>query len=154
MAVILDTSAVLGWLERKTPATISALRGIGTTPLIHVVTLGELHEGVARSMAAGAADTDLRQQTIEFVVTRLRRVDDPSEADAECFGWISACTSRKLSHNDKWIVAASIVGGHRLLTEDRRLHAQVMRNDSLAEVVATRGWSGPDVVLVGSDSPQ
>ena len=132
---MLDTSAVLGWLERKTPGVSDAVRTAGATPLIHIATLAELHERVARAEAVGAASTEQRRQTVEFVLHRLGRTPAPSEIDAECFGCLSACTSRKLSHNDKWIVAASIIGGHRLLTEDARLHAQVLGNAELERKV-------------------
>lgn len=145
---MLDTSAVLGWLERKTPGTSEAVRSAGATPLIHVATLAELQEGVARAEAIGAASTEVRRQTVQFVLHRLRRTPAPSEIDAECFGRLSACTSRKLSHNDKWIVAASIIGGHRLLTEDARIHAQVMGNADLERMVVDRGWSSPQIVPV------
>ncbi|MBK9560294.1 MAG: hypothetical protein WAS75_04160 [Candidatus Microthrix subdominans] len=146
---MLDTSAVLGWLERKTPGVSDAVRTAGATPLIHIATLAELHERVARAEAVGAASTEQRRQTVEFVLHRLGRTPAPSEIDAECFGCLSACTSRKLSHNDKWIVAASIIGGHRLLTEDARLHAQVMGNAELERTVVGRGWSSPQIVLTG-----
>lgn len=149
MALMLDTLAVLGWLERKTPGVSDAVRSAGATPLIHIATLAELHEGVARAEAVGAASTEQRRQTLEFVLQRLGRTPAPSEIDADCFGRLSACTSRRLSHNDKWIVAASIIGGHRLLTEDARLHAQVMGNAELDRTVVSRGWSSPQVVLVG-----
>jgi len=38
---MLDTSAVLGWLERKTPGVSDAVRSTGATPLIHIATLAE-----------------------------------------------------------------------------------------------------------------
>jgi hypothetical protein len=74
----------------------------------------------------------------------------PSEIDAECFGRISATTSRNLSHNDKWIIAASIMGGHCLLIEDTRIHMQVMRNAEFAQAVVNSGSSNPQIVLVAS----
>jgi hypothetical protein len=39
---------------------------------------------------------------------------------------------------------------HRHLTEDARLHAQVMDNAMLGEAVVAHGWSSPQIVLVGS----
>lgn len=149
MGVIIDTSVVLGWLERKTPATVVVVSELSTPPMVHLVSLGELHEGVVRSLLGGAIDRTLRRLTCDFASTHLKRPDPGSEMNVECFGWVSATTSRKLSHNDKWIVAASIVGGHRLLTEDQRIHEQVMGNSSLESIVSDNGWSTPKVTLVG-----
>ena len=118
--------------------------------MIHVATLAELHDGVARAEATGADSIELRRQTLDFALARLRRTPAPSEVDAECIGRISATTNRQLSRNDKWIIAASIIGGHGLLTEDTGIHTQVMGNTGLAQAAIQRGWSAGQIVLVRS----
>ncbi|MGB3733644.1 MAG: hypothetical protein WA964_01710 [Ilumatobacter sp.] len=51
-------------------------------------------------------------------------------------------SSRKLSHNDQWILAAAFVHAHDLVTEDERLH-DAATDTSLQVVVMSELGHGP-----------
>lgn len=128
MAVILDTSAVIGWVELKDAALIAAIRahsGDGT-PRVHAVTIGELERGVAQ--AADEITQDRRRVTLRFAREQLSPISvEPAGDQPEAFGRISAAVSRQLSHNDTWIAAAAITEGRRLLTQDADLAERATR---------------------------
>ena len=44
MALILDTSAVIGWVERRNQNVVQALAATERLPVISIVTLGELFQ--------------------------------------------------------------------------------------------------------------
>lgn len=71
MTVLLDTSAIIGWLER-TDSSVPALLAGSDTALYHPVTLGELHAGVER--ARGRSERDMRRTTVQFTLQRLEAV--------------------------------------------------------------------------------
>lgn len=113
---MLDTSAVIGWVERGDQTVIDALAGESQVPFIHVVTLGELEEGVIR--APRGSILRIRAATQGFA-TNLARIDlSGNIRQPVIFGVISARIGRTLSHNDKWILAAAIEHRHTLVTQD------------------------------------
>lgn len=144
MGVILDTSAVIGWLERGNQRVADAIGELGDVPLLHVVTLGELHEGVARARDLPEDDQRSRAATLRFALDELDLAPLPDEREAEIFGLVSAATSRRLSHNDKWIVSRAVVGGHHLITEDDGL-ADAAESEGLAATLDAVGLHRPDV---------
>lgn len=144
MGVILDTSAVIGWLERGNQTVADVLAEHGEVPFVHVVTIGELHEGVVR--AASMPDDVLRSReaTLRFVLEELAPAPAPDEREARVFGVVSATTNRQLSHNDKWIVSRAALDGLHLVTEDNGL-ADAVESASLAAAVRDVGLRAVDV---------
>lgn len=121
MALILDTSAVIGWVERRNQNVIAALAETERLPVISIVTLGELFQGVESARRANdAASLAIRQRTLSLAQRRLPRVA-VDETDAKLFGRLSAVPSRAVSHNDRWIAAAAMRIKRSLVTEDAEL---------------------------------
>lgn len=119
MALILDTSAVIGWVELKDADIIQALRDHSAdgTPRVHTVTVGELERGVAQ--AADEVTRARRRATLRFAREQLAPLPLDADGDQpEAFGQIAAALSRKISHNDTWIAAAAITERRHLLTQD------------------------------------
>lgn len=121
MGLILDTSAVIAWLEHSDQDVVGAISRGGEVPFVHVVTLGELHEGVERARDRDPSVLVARRSTLDFVRRELRLAPAPDEDEAGAFGVLSAAVGRGLSHNNKWIVARTIIDRHRLVTRDRTL---------------------------------
>ena len=119
MALILDTSAVIGWVELKHATVVDAIRVHSTdgSPRVHAVTIGELERGVAQ--AANEVTRSRRRATLRFAREQLAPVALEFDGDQpETFGQIAAAVSRKISHNDTWIAAAAVTERRRLLTQD------------------------------------
>ncbi len=146
MKLLLDTSAIIGWLERN-DSTLPALMAQSDTVDYHPVTLGELHAGVQR--AGTEAELQMRTNTVRFTQSRLQAVVH-DVLPYEQFGFLTARFSRKLSHNDFWIVASSLAAGdYMLVTEDAKLFA-VVSSDEFADAVAGRSWVRPSYHLATS----
>lgn len=149
MGLILDTSAVIGWLERAAADVVAEIRAHNEIPFVHVVTIGELCEGVERARGAAPGVLASRQATLDFARTELLTVPPPDLAEAAAFGVISAAVGRGLSHNDKWILARTVVDRHLLVTQDRDL-AEAARSDVLARSLGHAGHPHPKVTLAAS----
>ena len=132
MGLILDTSAIIGWLERGSDSVVAAIREHDDVPLMHAVSLGELEAGVANARREGdRLKIETRTNTLDFARDKLTGVTiDPGGEQPYIFGLLSAGTSRKLSQNDKWIASAAISGRHTLVTQDEGLSI-VLRDLSL-----------------------
>jgi predicted nucleic acid-binding protein len=123
LGLILDTSALIGWVERGNPKVEELIVQQGDPPFVHHVTLGELQTGVARAVIDGLSSVviDARRRTLAVAeMCEIVGFGDPG-----VFGAIAAEMSRKVSHNDMWIAATAIERGETLLTEDRALHGAV-----------------------------
>lgn len=146
MTYLLDTSAIIGWLERD-HSSLPALLEASDTALYHPITLGELHAGMDR--ASNDIERQMRTNTLRFTVQRLEAVD-ADVLPAEHFGFLTARFGRKLSHNDYWILATTIaLGGLTLATEDVKLF-DLATSDALAEALSIRAWVRPHCQLVTS----
>ena len=136
MGVILDTSAVIGLVELDAdrPGIVASVRQVGgdKRPAIHVVTLGELAAGVHRAVeqfGSGSVEANARQRTLDVAAGREAggssrprlSTFDIDAATWGCFGEISGPMGRRISNNDKWIVAAAIVNERVLVTQDETL---------------------------------
>lgn len=122
MALMLDTSAVVGWVELKDAGVIEAIReqSADGSPRVHAVTIGELERGVAQ--ASDDITRRRRQATLRFAREQLDPVTlDPAGDQPEAFGLIAAAVSRKVSHNDTWITAAAVTERRLLVTQDATL---------------------------------
>jgi predicted nucleic acid-binding protein len=141
VALILDTSAVIGWVELKDAAVIKALRDYSgdASPRVHAATIGELERGVAQ--AADEATRARRRATLRFAREQLAPLPLDLDGDQpEAFGQIAAALSRKISHNDTWIAAAAITERRHLLTQDGELAEKASRAATAAGPLAT--WLG------------
>lgn len=119
MGLILDTSAVIGWVELKDVGVIEAIQKEpgDDSPRVHAVTIGELERGVAQ--APDEITRHRRGATLRFAREQLAPIALESEGDQpEAFGQIAAAVSRKISHNDTWIAAAAATERRYLLTQD------------------------------------
>lgn len=128
MALILDTSAVIGWVELKDAAVIDAIRTHSEdgSPRVHAVTIGELERGIAQ--AQDEITQSRRRATLRFAREQLAPIAFESDGDMpEAFGQIAAAVSRKISHNDTWIAAAAVTEQRLLLTQDAGLATKVTR---------------------------
>ncbi len=135
MALILDTSAVIGWVERRNRKVVDALAAADRLPMISVVTLGELHQGVESALHANnVAAHEVRLRTLHLAQRRLPRADI-DENDAKLFGQLSAQLSRAVSHNDRWIAATALRLKRTLVTEDAALAAALAGCDMDIPVV-------------------
>lgn len=122
MALILDTSAVIGWIELKDAALVEALRehSADGSPRVHTVTIGELERGLAEAVDEVARAR--RGATLRFAREQLAPLPlDPDGDQPEAFGQIASALSRRISHNDSWIVAAAVAERRHLLTQDAAL---------------------------------
>ena len=122
MTLLLDTSAIIGWFERKNPNTVERVSADRATPMCHAVTFGELADGWQRAVAAGAAPemVERRRFTFETVRDQFEVVCD---LDPAAYAEVSLLARRALSHNDLWIAAAARTHSTTLLTEDADLAA-------------------------------
>lgn len=126
MGLILDTSAVIGWIEHQSEDLISwLLTSDGdATPAVHVVTLGELAQGVRA--APNSRVRSARLDTLRFCQRDLDVIElTTGSRQSDLYGLLSSATSRKVSSNDRWITAAAVDLGDTLVTTDRRLADQI-----------------------------
>lgn len=144
MALILDTSAVIGWVELKDTGVIDAIRehsGNGN-PRVHAVTIGELERGVTQ--APDEITQRRRRTTLRFAREQLAPIALESDGDQpEAFGLIAAAVNRKVSHNDTWIAAAAVTERLRLLTQDAVLAERTINASTtspLSDWPAARGY--------------
>ncbi len=152
MTFVLDTSAIIGMIERQNPRVGEVLRSDGNTelPVCHVVSLGELAGGIhsarVRSDESAVAE---REQTLSIARSLAAPRDPLGRSEVECFGIITALTSRKLSHNDQWILACAAAEQAHLVTEDRR-QADESAVDGLRVAVMNRlGLALHPAIFVG-----
>jgi RNA polymerase sigma factor (sigma-70 family) len=126
---MLDTSALIG-LHESDPAVRTFLTGgleqhdDGTTPRVHVVTIGELWTGV---LAIGAPD-DPDNPRVPVLETALSlHVETIDAGDAATFAALTRATNRTMSHHDRWICAAAIRTRTTLITQDETMAIQLGR---------------------------
>lgn len=140
---MLDTSAVIGWVELQDPSLVRWLLSSAgdEVPAVHAVSLGELERGVMD--APDEATARQRQATLTFSSDELEVVPLTAAGEqAHLFGAISSAVGRKVSHNDCWITAAALERDDTLITMDQRLADQLRAADSevrLADWLRARG---------------
>jgi tRNA(fMet)-specific endonuclease VapC len=117
MGLILDTSAVIGLIERRSAEIEAIIRSDPIRPVVSILTIGELQHGV--SGATASRERRRRQETLDLVA-ELPAVG-LSLATAACFGQLSARMSRRVGVADRWIAATALSRSLTLVTEDRDL---------------------------------
>ncbi|WP_141004803.1 type II toxin-antitoxin system VapC family toxin [Nocardioides humi] len=140
---MLDTSAVIGWVELQSEELVQWLLDAAgdTVPAIHAATLGELGRGVLE--APDETTRTRRRATLRFGAEELTVVPlSATSEQAHLFGVVSAAVSRKVSHNDCWITAAALDADDTVVTMDERLadqlRAAVEGDGHLADWLAER----------------
>jgi hypothetical protein len=146
LTYLLDTSALIGWLERGDSSLPELLEASDTACTTQSASVSC---GAGMERASDDAVREMRTNTLRFTVQRLDAVRD-RVLPAEHFGFLTVRFSRKLSHNDYWIVA-SVIGSDdlALATEDRQLF-DLATSDALAEALSQRAWVRPQCRLVQS----
>lgn len=137
MALLFDTSAVIGMIERRSPTLIALAERANTAILVSPLTIGELEHGVNIDRGPQPAET-LRLAKSSL----LREFFDPDTAP-RCWALLRAANGRRLGVNDSWIAATSICGGHQLVTQDARQAAAITAVDW-----ESTPWKSPDVLHV------
>ena len=140
-AFLLDTSAVIGLIERRSAAVRGVLSRATVDPVVSVLTLGELEHGVqVRGIAK--VERARRRATADFAA-RLPTLGLPaSRRVAACYGFVSV--SGRAGWVDRWLVATAVVGDLEIVTEDAGIAALV------DEVVWNAVWARPTVTLCPS----
>jgi predicted nucleic acid-binding protein len=119
MTLVLDTSAVIHLVERRSNGVVDEIRKSTEAPSISVVTLAELAVG----WASLPADS-LRRRTYH-AARRLRIVNvgvDPLGSEpAGLIASFGVCRSAGIKGNDAWIAATAHATGSTLVTYDEIL---------------------------------
>ena len=137
-AFLLDTSAIIGLLERNSRSIRGALSRVTVDPKVSVLTLGELEHG---AQSAGSNQDQRRLLTLRRAkALPMIAIDTPDIA--ECFGFVSRSTRAGVI--DRWLVACAVVGGLEILTEDHGMSALI------DDVQWNDRWQRPDLTLCGS----
>lgn len=144
MTTLLDTSAVIGLIERRDPAVVDLVRQLDGPSVRSMVVYGELLHGLALH-GPGRAE---RRRTVDH----FERITDPfAPALAQAllasrYAEVSACASSemiRLGQNDRWIIAeASLIGIDVFVTQDStqgRLAAQWFAEAGIEITVHTAG---------------
>lgn len=141
MGLLLDTSAIIGWLERRDPGVTETIASDPDVPAISAVTLGELHRGVRR--ARDDRTRVVRRLHLAFVGDRLDIVPVDHESGPRWAG-LADLLPRHLGHNDIWIAAAAATTSRQLVTQDEQL-ATALTDTRTSTDLSTAPV--PDVVL-------
>ncbi len=137
MTLLLDTSAVIGLVERHSPALRDIVARNSGAVAISTMTLGELERG------ARSRPSPLRQHTLDVATGTMQHVPIDDLVGPACFGHISATVSRRVGGIDCWIAATAVITGYQLVTQDRRLAREISDVDWLRTA-----WNAPDVIFV------
>jgi len=137
VALLFDTSAVIGLIERQSDQLRQIVARSASTVMISTMTLGELERGV-RSRASVLA-----QHTLDVASTTMEHLPIDELAGPACFGFVSSSVSQKVGGIDCWIATAAVVGAHQLVTQDSQLASEVEQIDWTATA-----WLTPQVTYV------
>ncbi len=137
MALLLDTSAVIGLVERRSIALRDIVARHSGAVAISTMTLGELERGVR------ARPTPLTQHTLDVAAGTMQQVPIDELVGPACFGHIASSTSRRVGGIDCWIAATAVINNHELVTQDRRLATELNQVDW-----SLTAWNAPEVIYV------
>jgi predicted nucleic acid-binding protein len=119
VTLLLDTSAVIHLVERRSHGVVNEIRTSTEAPSISVVTLAELAVG----WASLPVDS-LRRRTYR-AARRLRvvnvNVDPLASEPAGLIASFGACRAAGIKGNDAWIAATAHATGSTLITYDETL---------------------------------
>lgn len=135
-AMLLDTSALIGLIERRSAAVRAVLARATVDPVVSVVTIGELAHGVAE--APTARQRTARRRTYELA-TQLPVLPLDGVEIADCYGFVSS--SRRAGWADRWLVASAVVHDLELVTEDAGMSS--IRDD----IRWTDRWPAPSITV-------
>jgi len=118
----IDTSAVIGFIERQDPPVVETL----TTQVAPAVLLSFVEAELLHGVAAATADAPARQRTLG-VYHQLTTLADPvpeRAAVVEYYGQVSGYASRtanRSGQNDRWIIAEAVAMNATIfVTQDDR----------------------------------
>lgn len=144
MTTLLDTSAVIGLIERRDPAVVELVRQLHGPSVRSIIVYGELLHGIALR-GTGLVE---RRRTVEHFerITDSFTASIPQALLASRYAEVSAYASAgliRLGQNDRWIVAeASLIGIEVFVTQDStqgRLATQWFADAGIEITVHTAG---------------
>ena len=133
MYFLFDTNILLFYIRENSTASIIDSTynpfGNGNTPILSVVSVGEIKSIALRNEWGKAKLTKLKELMSLFVVTDINSddiLDTYAEIDAFSQGKLKnnqlKMTARNMGKNDLWIAATASVLGLTLLTTDKDFH--------------------------------
>jgi len=116
--VLLDTSAVIRLFEMARQDVIDAVVAQGGKFAFSLISVGELHRGVAQAHTPEIAA--MRSETISMALRR-GHVLTPNEDTAKIWGTLAARMPRRVRANDLWIAATALETHMTLVSSDADL---------------------------------
>lgn len=142
MTTLLDTSAVIGLIERRDPAVLELVRQLEGPSVRSMFVYGELLHGLAQR-GPGIAERRRTVEHYEKITDSFAAALDPGLL-ASRYAEVSASASNgliRLGQNDRWIIAeASLIGIDVFVTQDStqsRLAAMWFEESGLEIAVLT-----------------
>lgn len=137
MRLLLDTSAVVGLVERRDDTIKTLVTRSDAMVAVSTISIGELEHGVRR------APHPSRDETLRFAVNVLDRLPVDDALSPPCFGYIASQVSRSVGASDCWIGATAVITGYELVTQDQAFATALGRVDW-----STTAWKPPTITYV------
>lgn len=137
MQLLLDTSAVVGLVERRDTTIRSLVSRSDVNVAVSTISIGELEHGARRT------PNSIRDETLRIAADVLHRLEIDDALTPPCFGHISVQVPRAVGVADCWIGATAVVNGFDLVTQDRAFADQLARVDW-----SGTAWKAPTVTYV------
>lgn len=138
--LMLDTSAVIGLLERHDQRLRALVARTSAEIAVSAITLGELEHGMHTN------PTPTRRDTLATAAAAMVRIDIDGTFAPACYGFIRSETSRRVGRLDCWIASSAVIAGLDLVTQDAHLDQGLRAIDW-----STSRWETPTVVFVPVD---
>lgn len=140
MTFLLDTSAAIGLIERHDPEIPKILEKYpDDLPAVSVFTRGELLAGLRQLLDAQPHKSQVGRIRATINYSLELPLADFHESTIECFEYVSAFASRKVSHNDQWIISTAIAEAQELITQDEK-QAKLMNDPEFHRSILRIGW--------------
>ena len=141
MTFLLDTSAAIGLIERHDPAIPTILGAQpDLLPAVSVFTRGELLAGFRQLLDAEPHSSQVSRMRATINYSLELPVATFDNSTVECFEYVSAFASRKVSHNDQWIISSAIAASLELITQDDK-QAKLMNDPNFHRSIQRIGWN-------------
>ena len=138
--LLLDTSAVIGLLERQDARLRAIVSRNAAEVAVSAITLGELEHAMFTN------PSEIRRETLAAVSGAMTRIDVDGTFAPRCYGFIRSETSRRVGRLDCWIASSAVIAGLDLVTQDAHLDQGLAAIDW-----SDSPWETPTVVFVPAD---
>lgn len=136
MGLVLDTSAIIGWLELRDPAIRKLIEERSDDELVvPFAAIAELRRGV--EMADGDL-AEARQRLVDFVAAHLS-IRYPTGTTCQHWAAIAGTLPRRVGHNEAWMAAIARDEDSTLVTQDADLAAALGTIDKPRVLLSERG---------------